>query len=73
MPQTNSNENIKFRKWKRIAARHSNACFAGSEYGVPPALKQALQHGYIHPNLAPPKGFHWKCRGGSWRLAQQGG
>ncbi len=46
---------------------------SGSEYGVSSILKEALKYGYIHPDLAPPRGLLWKCRAGSWFLAPRGG
>ena len=45
----------------------------GSCYGVPPGLSQALEHGYISPNMAPPPGLLWRHRGGAWTLCPRGG
>ena len=44
-----------------------------STYGVPNELRDALHHGYIHPNLPPPRGMAWTCRGGIWKLIPKGG
>ena len=32
---------------------------SGTTYGVPDGLKEALEAGYIHPNLPPPQGMVW--------------
>ena len=45
----------------------------GSEYGVPPNLKNALKWGYISPNLPAPTGMQWRARGGRWSLLPRGG
>jgi hypothetical protein len=46
---------------------------SGSEYGVPPALREALRLGYLSPNLPAPIGLCWKVRGGKWALVPNGG
>ena len=56
-----------------LEQRKRNALTSSSMYGVPPALGETLKYGYLSPNLAPPVGFVWRCRGGRWALAPQGG
>lgn len=53
--------------------RRRNGMTAGNEYGVPPALRDALRHGYLGPNLPAPIGFYWRAGGGKWSLAPRGG
>ena len=56
-----------------LQQRVRNKRTSGSSYGVPEGLADAIRHGYISPNLAPPKGLVWRHRGGSWVLAPRGG
>ena len=47
---------------------------SGSSYSIPPAFEDALFHGYIHPNLPPPRDYFWVPRaGGMWILRKKGG
>ena len=39
--------------------RRRNQRTSGTTYGVPDGLKEALEAGYIHPNLPPPQGMVW--------------
>ncbi|CAE6943201.1 unnamed protein product [Symbiodinium natans] len=39
--------------------RRRNNRTSGTTYGVPPGLKEALEAGYIHPNLPAPQGMVW--------------
>ena len=43
------------------------------DFRVPPDLADALAHGYLHPNLPPPRGLIWKCSAGRWVLMPRGG
>ena len=45
----------------------------GSEYGVPAFFAEARRWGYISPNLPPPRGLYWRCRGSEWNLCIKGG
>ena len=45
----------------------------GCSYGTPPELIDGLNHGYLRPNLPPPRGLVWRCRGKDWVLAPRGG
>eukprot|EP00439_Symbiodinium_sp_Y106_P083526 s563_g23.t1 len=45
----------------------------GTEYGVPAAFANARRFSYVHPNLPPPTGYHWRCRGSEWTLCVKGG
>lgn len=56
-----------------LEERLRNKPTSGSGYGVPPALRDAFRHGYIHPNLSPPLGMRWKARAGVWHLLPVGG
>ena len=56
-----------------LSQRQRNRLTSGTEYGVPPELKEALTYGYLHPNLAPPQGFRWGYQGGKWMLRIHGG
>jgi hypothetical protein len=56
-----------------VAMRLRSRGTSASEYGVPTGLAQARDYGYIGPNLPPPLGMVWKCRGGKWSLAPRGG
>ena len=40
--------------------RRRNRPTSGTQYGVPHGLREALDHGYIHPNLPPPPGLEWR-------------
>ena len=53
--------------------RQRNRGTAGSEYGVPAGLGDALKYGYIGPNLPPPAGLTWRHSGGQWKLIPRGG
>ena len=45
-----------------------------SPHRVPDFLQEALDNGYISPNLPNPRGFKWKTySGGRFALALQGG
>ena len=55
-----------------LQQRQRNKLSEGA-YGVPAALKSALAHGFLHPNLPPPEGFAWRAQGGQWRLCAKGG
>ncbi|CAE7338928.1 unnamed protein product [Symbiodinium sp. CCMP2592] len=39
--------------------RRRNHRTSGNTYGVPEGLTEALEAGYIHPNLPPPQGMVW--------------
>ena len=45
----------------------------GTRYGVPDALKEALAHSYLHPDLPAPRGLKWQARPGSFSLVPIGG
>ena len=45
----------------------------GSDYRVPTQLQEALEHGYISPNLPPPAGLKWVHKAGEWTLVPRGG
>ena len=45
------------------AQRARNRRTKGTEYGVPPALIEALQWGFISPNLPAPRGMVWVASG----------
>ena len=53
--------------------RANNKLTAGSTYGVPRALSEALNYGYLSPNLEAPAGYRWTCRAQTWTLAPRGG
>ena len=46
---------------------------SSSSYRVPPGMEFAFLHGYVSPNLPPPRGYKWLCKGGKWILLQLGG
>ena len=56
-----------------LGQRERTRLTGGTNYAVPSALKEALEYGYIHPNLAPPSGYRWSYHGGNWRLVLRGG
>jgi hypothetical protein len=56
-----------------LARRIQNRGTAGSEYGVPACLSDALKFGYISPNFPPPRGFAWVGKSGKWKLVIKGG
>ena len=56
-----------------LAQRQRNKLTASTSYAVPSALQTALHHGYIGPNLPPPRGYYWAYSGGSWMLKIRGG
>ena len=41
------------------AQRRRNKRTANTTYGTPPGLTEALDFGYVHPNLPPPRGMQW--------------
>eukprot|EP00971_Amphidinium_carterae_P136415 2702965-Amphidinium_carterae.1 len=46
----------------------------GSAYAVPQMYKQARDYKYLTPNLPPPTGLVWRCRGqNEWILCHKGG
>ena len=53
--------------------RARNRGSGGTEYGVPAAFADARRFSYVHPNLPPPTGYHWRCRGSEWTLCVKGG
>ena len=53
--------------------RLRNTLTAKTSYHVPKPLLAALNHGYLHPNLPPPRGFVWQYHGGTWKLQIRGG
>ena len=56
-----------------LEQRLRNRPTARTLYSVPEDLQPALEHGYIHPNVAPPAGLVWRCAGGRWKLSVRGG
>jgi hypothetical protein len=56
-----------------LEQRQKSKMTSGSSYGVPPELVDALKWRYLHPDLPPPTGMKWICRGGKWSLAPLGG
>ncbi|CAE7235205.1 unnamed protein product [Symbiodinium sp. CCMP2456] len=56
-----------------LAQRQRNKLTSSTSYGVPSSLQTALTHGYIGPNLPPPRGYYWAYHGGSWMLKIRGG
>ena len=56
-----------------LSQRQRNSLTKGTSYGVPAALKAALTHGYIHPNLIAPRGMVWRCHANKWKLSLRGG
>ena len=53
--------------------RARNKVSSASVYEVPAELRQALEFGYVHPNIGAPAGLLWRARGGVWRLCPRGG
>ena len=54
--------------------RARNRASSGSGYAVPEGLREALHHGFIGPNLPPPRGMRWRADGGNkWSLIPLGG
>ena len=54
--------------------RERNRGTSGSRYTVPKGpLQEALDWGYIGPNLPPPVGLRWVGHGGKWVLLVHGG
>ena len=53
--------------------RGRNRRVPGTTYYVQLNMHGLLQHGYIGPNMAPPKGFLWFCHAGNWWLQRRGG
>jgi len=51
------------------AQRERSRMTPNTEYGTPPSLFKFLAHGFIHPNLPPPKDLSWKCVPGKWWLS----
>ena len=45
------------------AQRRRNKRTNNTEYGVPQGLSEALQWGFVHPNLPPPRGMQWVASG----------
>lgn len=55
------------------AQRARQTSTPGSGYAVPLALREALKYRFIGPNLPPPRGLVWRCRGSRWALCKLGG
>ena len=55
------------------AQRRRNMRTMNTSYSVPQGLLEALEAGYISPNLPPPRGMIWRCMGQAWRLCHRGG
>ena len=55
------------------AQRSRQRATAGSGYGVPQPLREALRFSYRSPNLEAPRGLVWRCRGKVWVLCPRGG
>ena len=56
-----------------LEQRRRQRATSNSGYAVPDTLRMALHHGYIGPNLPPPRGLVWQCSGRRWRLSVRGG
>ena len=56
-----------------LPQRQRNKLTSGTNYFVPAELKEALDNGYLHPNLAPPLGMQWCYQNATWRLQIRGG
>ena len=53
--------------------RGRNRRVPGTTYYVQQNMHMLLDHGYIHPNLPPPRDFLWFCHSGHWWLQRKGG
>ena len=56
-----------------LKQRMRNRQTVNTSYIVPKELSVALRHGYVSPNMPPPRGMCWKAQGGVWRLCMRGG
>ena len=56
-----------------LAQRERQRIVSNTRYEIPAPLAPALRHGYISPNLPPPRGMVWVCRAATWRLRPCGG
>ena len=53
--------------------RGRNKRVPGTRYCVQNNMRPSLEHGYIHPNIAPPRDFLWFFHSGEWWLQRRGG